>query len=122
MAKRRQIMGWYRDRLAGERGVRLNREAPWARNAFWLVCLEVDELTDQGRETLMRELKTAGVDSRPYFYPVSDLPMYDSADTPVAHRVAPTGINLPTYFTLTEQDVDEICREVLAALGKLSQK
>ena len=83
MARRREIMAWYRAGLGGRRGLRLNRDAAWAKNAYWMVCLEVEGMNEGSREALMAALRARGVDSRPYFYPVSDMPMYPGADTPV---------------------------------------
>jgi len=64
----------------------------------------------------MAALKQAGVDSRPYFYPVSDMPMYPGADTPVTHRLSHSGINLPSYVGLTRDDIRFICGEVMRCL------
>jgi perosamine synthetase len=117
--KRRQIMEWYRAGLAGEANLLLNRETDYGRNVYWMVCLEVIGMGAEEREQLMRALKAKGVDSRPYFYPVSDMPMYSRAETPVAHEVAQRGINLPSYFELTQEDVALICGAVRRAVGEL---
>jgi perosamine synthetase len=65
---------------------------------------------------LMRKLRDVGVDSRPYFYPISDMPMYDRATTPIAHDVSQRGINLPSYTDLSEADVEQICQLTQRAL------
>lgn len=116
MAKRREIMGWYRKGLGQHPQLRLNRDAAWARNAYWMVCVEVEGMTDAKRQTLMTCLRNRGVDSRPYFYPVSDMPMYPDADTPVAHHFSHSGINLPSYVDLTAQDVQFVCSQLEEAL------
>jgi perosamine synthetase len=113
---RRQIMQWYREELAGDPDFRLNRAFDGALSVYWMVCVEIDGLTYETRDTLFRELKANGVDSRPYFYPVSDLPMYEPADTPIAHSISPRGLNLPSYFNLTRADISYICETLRAAL------
>jgi perosamine synthetase len=119
IAKRRQIMQWYRQHLSSRQGLRLNPDSDGTvSNVFWMVCLEIAELTDESRGTFMRRLREQGVDSRPYFYPVSDLPMFSRADTPVAHRVSPTGVNLPAYFDLGEDDVAIICDVVRRTIAE----
>jgi perosamine synthetase len=110
LAKRRQIMQWYRDGLGSEPGLRLNHEAPETKNVYWMICLEVQGMSETGREEIMRQMRVAGVDSRPYFYPISDMPMYTPANTPVTHQVSPRGMNLPSYTDLTKSDVAEICQ------------
>ncbi len=119
LSKRREIMGWYRDRLSTQTKLRLNRDASWAKNAYWIVCVEVEDLSDDLRQSLMAALRERGVDSRPYFYPVSDMPVYPDADTPVAHHHSRIGINLPTYFDLSEHDVNQVCEVFTSALAQI---
>ena len=119
LSKRREIMSWYRSRLSSDPSLRLNRDAAWATNAYWMVCVEINGLTDAKRQKLMASLRDRGVDSRPYFYPVSDMPMYPSADTPVAHRYSQSGVNLPSFVDMTEQDVDFVCGQFLSVLADL---
>jgi perosamine synthetase len=124
LAKRRQVMDWYRNGLGHQENLRLNYQEPGTKNVYWMVCLEVAGITETDRDIFMARLRKAGVDSRPYFYPVSDMPMYRRADTPIAHEVSVRGINLPSYTDLSESDVDEICRStqtILAEMGYLSQ-
>ena len=116
--KRRQIMNWYREQFEGHAGLRLNSERTGAKNVFWMVCLEIDGMTDDGRRRFMDELRAHGVDSRPYFYPISDMPMYRASETPVSHRVSPKGINLPSFFDLSQSGVAYICQQVRACLGR----
>jgi perosamine synthetase len=118
MAHRRRIVDWYQEGLAGLPGVRLNRTAAWAKNAYWMVCVEIDALDETSRQALMAALRERGVDSRPYFYPMSDMPMYTRADTPVTHRVSQIGLNLPSYTDLTREEVDIVCKQLRAALAE----
>jgi perosamine synthetase len=118
LAQRRRIMGWYREELEGTPNLRLNYEAPETRNVFWMICLEMGGITEADRAAVMADLRAAGVDSRPYFYPISDLPMYERASTPVAHDVSQRGMNLPSYTDLSRTDVAQICRSVRAVTGR----
>lgn len=121
LAHRRAVVGWYREALAGLQGVRLNRDAPWASNAYWMVCIEIDGLNEARRQQLMANLRERGVDSRPYFYPMSDMPMYQRADTPVAHRLSEIGLNLPSYTDLTNEEVCFVCARLREAIEALPQ-
>lgn len=119
LSKRQQVMSWYRNYLGHEPRLRLNYEEPGTKNVYWMVCLEVADLTEANRTIFMANLRKAGVDSRPYFYPVSEMPMYERAVTPVAHDVSRRGINLPSYTDLSELDVNQICRSTLSILNKM---
>lgn len=122
LEKRRLLMQWYRNFLAEVPGLRLNAERAGTKNVYWMVCLEVAGLTEASRSDLMRMLRELGVDTRPYFYPVSDMPMYEPADTPVAHAVFPRGINLPSYTDLSEHDVREICDAVKSVVAQVTAR
>jgi len=117
--KRSQIMGWYRERLSGLPTLTLNQEMPGCRNAYWMICLEVAGMEEATRRQFMALLKADGVDSRPYFYPISDMPMYEQSNTPVTHAIYKQGVNLPSYVDLGKDDVAEICRSVVSALTQL---
>jgi perosamine synthetase len=122
LEKRREVMGWYRQGLSGNGRLRLNYDEPGCKNAYWMICLEIPGMTEAAREELMLRLREHGVDSRPYFYPISDMPMYERAATPVAHEMSLRGINLPSYVDLSQQDVADICnitRRVLTEMRLL---
>jgi len=108
MAKRRQLFNWYQTALADIPGIQLNRTREWATNSYWLICLEYEGWkTEKERDDFMLRLKENGIDSRPYFYPMSQMPyLKDSPhSTPVTYEVYKRGVNLPTYFDLTESDI-----------------
>lgn len=120
VGKKRVIFGWYRDRLQGVPGLTLNAERPWARNIYWMSSIVLDKALS--RADVMKGLKERGVDSRPFFPPVSSFPMFThrEKENPVAYRVGRQGVNLPSGHNLTEDEVDYICaslREILVEQG-----
>jgi perosamine synthetase len=119
LAKRQQVMQWYRNYLQMHPKLRLNYQEPGTKNVYWMVCLEMMGTTEAVRADMMSRLRDAGVDTRPYFYPVSDMPMYEPADTPIAHDISRRGINLPSYTDLSEDDVRQICESVRRVLAEL---
>jgi perosamine synthetase len=90
---RRQICAWYGRELGDVRGVVVNRASPWATPTCWLACAEFDGLDEHRREQLMHRLKQRGVDTRPYFFLMSDIPYFEAADTPAAHAASVRGLN-----------------------------
>jgi perosamine synthetase len=121
--KKREIFGWYHKRLAGVPGLTLNAQRPWARNIYWMTSVILDANLGASRDEVITALKQAGVDSRPFFPPLSSFPMFKSRaeENPVAYRVARQGINLPSGHNLTEQDVEIVCSrlvQVLQATGR----
>ncbi len=53
------------------------------------------------------------IDTRPFFYPFSMLPVYkQKTDNKVAYQVSLNGINLPSGVMLTEKQVDYVCQKI----------
>jgi len=120
IARRSQLLDWYAGALEGS-GVRLNRRSAWATPSYWMICAEVEGMDEVGRERLMTDLRSRGVDTRPYFYPMSDMPYFKTADTPVAHAVFAQGINLPSYVDLEPSDVEAIAEALIETLGQVER-
>ncbi len=112
LAKKTEIFSWYNAELNDVRNIRLNIQRPGYKNVYWMVCLEVLNFSEEQRDRLLNQLKEKGIDSRPYFYPVSDMPMYTQTSTPITHKVTQRGLNLPSYFDLTREEVVYICDEL----------
>ena len=118
LEKRRALFTGYHERLNDLPGLRLNREAIGVTNSYWMICAELEGADMNTRDRVCSALKTYGVDTRPYFYPMSSMPYIKSeTDTPVAHQAAACGFNLPTYCDLQPDDLDIICNAVRAVLA-----
>ena len=110
MKRRKQIYDLYHQELGSHPGIKLNRTANNTTNSYWLICVEVDGITYQERDNIMASMKLKGVDSRPYFYPMSHMPYFTKADTPVSDLKSQTGICLPTYTDLTDDEVRRVSK------------
>jgi perosamine synthetase len=120
VGRRREVAAWYREELGDVAGLRLSPEAQWARNAFWISCLLLEDGGEPERDALMAELGARGIETRPFFYPVHTLPMYLGNDGrgafPVAESLAARGINLPSGAGLTRDDVAYVGSAIRDAL------
>jgi perosamine synthetase len=113
ISKKIEIFEWYKKELGNVARLQLNRTANWAKNVYWTICLEIDGYTEAERNRFMTKLKENGIDTRPYFYPISDMPMYQSTNTPITHNIYQRGINLPSYFDLTQKEVQSISQTLV---------
>jgi perosamine synthetase len=108
--KKNLLFRSYQELLIDIPNIQLNRCADWAKSVYWMICLENSQWNYSLRDEFMKKLKAYNIDSRPYFYPVSDMPIYDKSHTPVSHLKSEQGINLPSYFDLERSDVEFICK------------
>ncbi len=113
--ERDTILSWYRHCLerSASSGLSLNPVGADANPVCWMVCLSHADWDYATRDAFILALKRQGIDSRPFFHPVSDFPMYSQACTPNAHRAARRGVNLPCFIGITENEVENICGAVL---------
>lgn len=118
--RRSAVVQHYRGLLGSTPGIGLQPVAPWARPASWLFSLTVDaDEFGRSRDDVMHHLAASGIDTRPFFIPVHSLPPYASAarggdGLGVTNRIAASGLNLPTFPTLTEEAVLRIAGTLLS--------
>jgi perosamine synthetase len=130
VARKREIFGWYRDALAGVPGITLNSEAEGVKNAYWMITAIFDPSYGLDKEMMMAELAAQNIDSRPFFYPLSSLPAYESApdtararrENEIAYRLSPYGLNLPSGLNLTPDLVGRVCNALTSVLTAGSAK
>lgn len=113
---RRKVFSQYREQLKNVPGIGFQPVAKFAEPAPWLFCITVDK-TEYGRsrDELADLLRKNGVDSRPFFIPIHTLPPFRERSNirqemlSISENLGASGLNLPTYSTLSMADVDFIC-------------
>ena len=110
--KKAEIYFQYRQELQNVKGLKLNYTKENVKNVFWMICVEIDDLNEKMRDQLMQRLRKENIDTRPYFYPISDMPMFENANTDITHKVFQRGFNLPSFFDLKESEVCYICQKL----------
>jgi len=117
--KKRQIFNWYKEFLKDVNGIKLNPEKEGVRNVYWMVCLIIEKDFGMNRDALMVRLKEKGIDTRPFFYPISKMPMYKGNETnPIAYEISQRGLNLPSGVNLKRGEVKYICQQIKEILIK----
>lgn len=117
LGRRRQVFGWYEALLENVKSVRLNPRKLWAQPVSWMVCALCDVPDAASRDHLMRQLKQQGIDTRPFFYPVSSQPIYGGAcESPVASHISERGLNLPSGPSLSYDQVMVVCHALCEML------
>ena len=119
VGKRRQIFAWYQERLRDLPGIRLNVERENCYNNFYVPTIVLDDTPCTAQE-LMAALDREQIGHRPFFRPLSKLPMFQPCETPVADALARDGINLPCATLMTEAQVERTCQVLRRELGAVS--
>lgn len=111
IAKKRQILEWYKECLQGL-PITIHGEIGDVRHSYWMISILVDK--PEHRDPLRKALSSAGVETRPLFYPVHTMPMYASKFQrhPVAESLGWRGINLPSWPELNKGQVEFISRVI----------
>jgi len=103
-----QIVAWYKKYLENA-FVTWHQEGSDVLHTYWMFSILVPDSKD--RDPLRDHLAAAGIETRPLFYPVHNMPMYNKnfQTIPVAENLGWRGINLPSFPALTEAQVRFIC-------------
>jgi perosamine synthetase len=120
LERKRQQFQWYKEGLAGINGITLNAEPENTRNVFWMVTIVLDPKLGLNKTQLMELLSQQGMDSRPFFHPLSSIPAYEDSEQAylarqrnhVAYRIAPYAVNLPSALNLGQEEINSVCRVV----------
>lgn len=111
--RKRQIFGWYRDHLGSDNRLTLNAETPRSSSTYWMVTAVWDAGLGIDKTRMGNLLAVQGIDTRPFFYPLSSLPAFAehtashcyAEKNPVSYDISSRAINLPSALCLTEEDV-----------------
>jgi len=117
--KKRAIADHYRRLLSGVPGLNFQAEASYAKTNWWMFSLLVDKQKfGCSRDELMQFLAKKGIETRPFFYPLPQLPPYKKDNPklfPVTHRIAGRGMNLPSFASLTQKEQAYIIAQIKSA-------
>ena len=111
---KRRIMARYRELLRGVNGISLNAEPAGVTNGYWMPTVVFDRETGVSREMLMEAFQGANIDARVFFWPLSDLPMFETrSENAKARDIAARAINLPSYHDMDRQAQERVAAVIL---------
>lgn len=119
LERKRQIFAWYRRELGDEAGLVLNPDIPDATSSYWMVTGIFDRIFGQ-KDSIISALAEQGIDSRPFFSPLSSLPAYRGQKSVAgciernvnSYAIGSQGVNLPSALCLNEADVVRVAEAV----------
>jgi len=124
IAKKRQIGHWYQLLLQGHPRLQLAPErTEYAENIYWVVGVVLDDAVAFDAVEAMARLRSKGVDSRHFFWPIHEQPVFRrkgwfaNERCPNAERIARRGLYLPSGVGLTEEEAEISARALLEIVG-----
>jgi len=109
---KRKLATFY-NKILGETGCFvLPPQEIWAVNGYWLYTVLLKKDAGISRDALMDKMLKNGVETRPAFYPLHQMPPYKNYPTKSsfenADYVSAQGISFPSSVNITEQELENI--------------
>jgi len=118
--KREQVFRRYQENLGGIKGINIPVEDKDTESNYAYYPVVFDGFS-KNRNEVYEKLKSEGINSRKYFYPLTnsfecyrDLKSSGADKTPVAKKIGESVLTLPMYADLSLFDVDRICKIILS--------
>lgn len=110
IAKKIWIAKIYSLLLTNREGITLPPQVSWAKNVYWMYSVLINKPYSLSRDKLMSILLHHGIETRPFFYPITFLPPYKlKTNNSNTSYISKHGINLPSSVTLKEEQIYYIC-------------
>ena len=123
LAKKRQVGRWYQRRLQGHPRLQLPIErTDYAENIYWVFGVVLDDALPFDAVEIIARLKNKGVDSRHFFWPIHQQPVFRKKGwfatdrCPNAERIARRGFYLPSGVGLTEGEAETSALALLESI------
>jgi perosamine synthetase len=82
--------------------------------ATWLFTVLVPKGVD--RDVVIQKLANQGIETRPVFIPLTQLPMYQRTTPPVSLDISARGISLPTHGWMSRAHIEEVVSSLIQAV------
>ena len=117
VSRKREIFSYYQQQLAGIPSLKMNPEKPNTVNGYWMPTLVFDKSTGITREKLQAAFAAENIDARVFFYPLSNLPMFeDKLGNTNAWDIPSRAINLPSYHDISTVELNRVVQVIVNLL------
>jgi perosamine synthetase len=122
--KKRKLEKAYIESLSGCAGIVMSPSEQWASNICWLFTVLIDSDSFGDRDSLIHRFLLNGIDTRPVFYPLHQMPVFKqylrAGCFPIADRISSSGISLPSSVNLEEEEIVRVC-EVFSRFSSIEK-
>jgi len=114
LKNRERIYKSYREKLEDVDGITFQFIPKEVEMVACHMPIKIDPKKFKGdRDFLIEKLLEKGIETRPGFYPFSVMPFYNAPKFPIAEDLGANILVLPCFTSLTEQEIDYICKELI---------
>lgn len=110
--EKRKLAAFYNKILAENGNFILPPQEPWAINGYWLYTAVLKENVGISRDMLMEKMLKNGVEMRPAFYPLHQMPPYKNYPTKSTFEnsihISKQGVNFPSSVNITPDELQNI--------------
>ena len=126
VARKREIAKAYLEHFHDFEHITLPVERPSCKNVYWMFSILINDSFGMTKDEVMAALREKGVDSRSFFYPMSQQPALRGDDPrfptvkgswPVSEDLPRRGLYLPSGIGLTADQI-RFCAETLKSLRR----
>lgn len=83
--------------------------------SYWYYTIQIKEFSLNKRDKLIQYLKKSGIETRPMFYPLSDMPIYKSfllGSSVNSKNWSYSSLSLPTFPGLKINEIEYVCKKI----------
>jgi len=121
--RKREIAHLYLKEFGKFPHITLPVEKPWATNTYWMFGILLNDSFGMTKEDVMQALTAKGIETRSFFYPMHEQPVFTDNDDsnypnvegtwPISHDIAHRGLYLPSGLDLTKQEIKYVAQSVM---------
>jgi perosamine synthetase len=115
LKERKRVYTSYFKNLAGNDSLDLQSFNKNVDPVVWAVAMKLNPRAfSQGRDRVIEQMKEKGIECRPGFYSSNQLKIYEPHSVPVCDGIAKSSISLPSYPSLSDDEISMICSTLIS--------
>ncbi|MFH1333564.1 MAG: DegT/DnrJ/EryC1/StrS family aminotransferase [archaeon] len=109
----------YNAQLKNVKGITLPTEKDWAKNVYWMYGILIEDSFGISKNETMKKLKDLGIDTRSFFLPMHQQPVYTKMGIPcetlpISEELFKKGLYLPSSSSLTDEQINTVVEGIKA--------
>jgi perosamine synthetase len=115
ISERQRVYETYKKLLNGQDGITMQLVTNGVDPIMWVIGVRLStESYPQGRDTVVKQMKSLGVETRPGFVPSSRLGYFPAHSVPISESLGESVMSLPSYPLLTDAEISTVCEQLIS--------